>query len=125
MLAAQTDYEREQIYRDLDILSLAVLTVHLSELIDPDPMIPVSPDPRDLLAAARLLCDRDENESAIRILQGLMSCGPTSIRFESQKMLSLILKRNGDFVNASCLWEEMILEKPNDYFWSSGTCQVV
>lgn len=103
-------------HNHLDILSLAVLTVHLSELIGHDSTIPVSPDPRDLLAAARLLYERDENESAIRILQGLMSCDHAAVCFESQKMLSLILKRKGDFENASCLWEKMICEKPNDQF---------
>ncbi|HLA26334.1 MAG TPA: ribonuclease H-like domain-containing protein [Syntrophales bacterium] len=103
-------------HNHLDILSLAVLTVHLSELIVPDAAIPVTHDPRDLLAAARLLQDRNENALATRILHDLTDCNHASVRFESQKMLSLMLKRNGDWENASCLWETMIRENPANHF---------
>jgi uncharacterized protein len=103
-------------HNHLDILSLAALTVHLSALIDPYANVPVSPDPRDLLAAARLLHERNENALAKGILHNLTDCKHASVRFESQKLLSLILKRNGDWKDASCLWETMIRENPADHF---------
>ena len=103
-------------HNHLDILSLAVLIVHLSELIVSDATIPVTHDPRDLLAAARLLHDRNENTLATCILHDLTDCNHAAVRFESQKMLSLTLKRTGNWKNASCLWETMMRENPSDHF---------
>jgi hypothetical protein len=103
-------------HNHLDILSLAVLTVHLSELLAPLPDFPRKADPRDTLAAARLLHDRNKHNQACGILRNLAVCHHASVRFEAQKMLSLILKRNNDWENAVCLWETMLRENPADPF---------
>jgi len=103
-------------HNHLDILSLAVLTAHLSELLAPSPAMPPTTDPRDLLAAARLLQDRDENTRAGDILSDLTACDHGPVRLESQRMLSLLFRRNGDWEQAVPLWETMIRDNPGDPF---------
>jgi uncharacterized protein len=107
-------------HNHLDILSLALLTVHLSELLCPrssgHSAGPSAADPRDLLAAARLLYDRNKDAQAGGLLRDLAAGDHVSVRAESQRMLSLALKRKGEWENAALLWEAMLRENPENLF---------
>lgn len=99
----------------LDVLSLAALTVGLAGLIGSDKDRGDHP-PGDLLAAARLLSCRGELKAAGAICAGLRDCGNRAVRQESRRLLSLLLKRQGELPQAVSLWEEMIKEDPDDRF---------
>ncbi len=99
----------------LDILTLAALAVHLAELVVPCARSRTA-DPRDLLAAARLLSARKEQARTTGLLQDLTACGHASVRCEAQKLLSLTLKRKGDWEQAALLWEALLRENPADPF---------
>ncbi len=103
-------------HNHLDILSLAVLATHLSELLASCPISPGKTDPRDLLAAARLLVERNEQAQATGLLRDLIAGKELFVRSEARKALSLILKRQGDREAAAGLWEAMLRENPADLF---------
>jgi len=103
-------------HNHLDILSLAVLATHLSGLLTSCPLSPGKTDPRDLLAAARLLVERNEQTQAIGLLRDLITCEELLVRSEARKTLSLILKRQGDWEAAALLWEALLRENPTDLF---------
>lgn len=102
-------------HNHLDILSLAALAVHLAELMSPPHSTPAAP-PKDRLAAARLLCERGEDEQATCLLQDLDSCDHPSVRVEARKLLSLLWKRQGKRDKAAFLWEGMLKDDPADPF---------
>lgn len=102
----------------LDVVSLAVLMVHLAELLDSDAR-GVERDHGDILAAARLLLDRKHRSGALGHLEVLLSrCGDAGVRYEARVMLSLLYKREGRWDRAVELWESMLRETPADVFAS-------
>lgn len=115
-------------HNHLDILSLAALLVHLAELI-----VPCSRDNHpggDLLAAARLLRDRGKNAAAVELLGNLTGCDQAPLRSEAQKLLSLTLKRQGEWTKAALIWEEMLNYDPGNLFavielakWQEHVCR--
>ncbi len=98
----------------LDIISLAALAVHLSELVLAEP--PPAADPRDLLSAARLLIDRGERACAEEILTRLTCRGEGPLSREARVELSLLCKRTRRRDEAVRLWREMLREGPGDAF---------
>ena len=99
----------------LDVISLASLMAHLTELMDA-PHDLTQTDHRDLLAAARLLIERGDALKARCLLEGLIGSGQEAAVKEGRKMLSLIHKRAGQWEDAVGLWGQMILDHPGDIF---------
>jgi uncharacterized protein YprB with RNaseH-like and TPR domain len=99
----------------LDVLSMVVLTIHLTEMLNThhnDDFI----EPYDLIAASRLLIDRGNILEAQRILESLMSSDNVNIARESRKILSLIYKRSDLLDHAIKIWEMMIADDMADIF---------
>ncbi|HEU20628.1 MAG TPA: hypothetical protein ENO00_14820 [Deltaproteobacteria bacterium] len=91
----------------LDVISMATLTLHLTELLGKHPDHDCLHH-GDLLAAARLFHDRGDGERACRFLEPLLSSNNRVIADEARKYLSLIYKRAGRWHDAIALWEMMI-----------------
>ncbi|OPL16092.1 MAG: hypothetical protein AVO39_06495 [delta proteobacterium MLS_D] len=103
----------------LDLVSMAALAAHLSDLVDADRR-----DSReieeDLLAAARLRLHRGDERGGQRMLEFIINDGSagrtgTTVR-EAARELSLIHKRRGEWDEARGLWERMALQWPGDLF---------
>ncbi|MCK9273862.1 MAG: ribonuclease H-like domain-containing protein [Syntrophales bacterium] len=103
------------LHNRLDIISMAVLAVHLAELVDPAFCRDESND-ADLIAASRLLIERGELDSAMIILKATADKGCGRFSFEAKKILSLLYKRCGQWKRAVAMWEEMIDKNPGDFF---------
>jgi len=100
----------------LDVVSLAVLIVHLSSLLGPSDKRERCTDD-DILATVRLMIDRGSADAARRQIGSLLECctkGPIAI--EARKMLSLIHKRDENWDDAVALWESILTDSPDDYF---------
>ena len=78
----------------LDVISMAALSAHLAELLDPEPNI-LRNEHADLLAASRLLVDRGDSFGARTILEALIKADNVHATLEARKSLSLIHKRHG------------------------------
>lgn len=99
----------------LDILSLAALTAHLTELIDPEGETSRR-HPGDLLAAARLLLARERPCEAVRLLDPLRGCACPETARDAGRELSLLYKRSDQWAAAVKIWEEMARQKGEDLF---------
>lgn len=99
----------------LDIVSMASLAAHLTELIS-EPVDLMKWNHADVLCAARLLCDRGRHPRAQSHLAGLIDSRNDFVKAESLRMLSLIHKRAGRWEEAVNLWEMMIDGDPRDGF---------
>ncbi len=104
------------LHNRLDVLSMAALTAHLTEMIAVEGTGPSLRHPPDLLAAARLLMHRRDMVGARRILSNLVSAScPVTVR-QACRLLSLIHKRAGEWPQAAEIWGEMIARDPDDAF---------
>ncbi|HOW56400.1 MAG TPA: ribonuclease H-like domain-containing protein [Smithellaceae bacterium] len=112
LLAAIFEHNR------LDVISMAALTAHLTEILDGYELNGQTDD-TDYLAAARLLLNRHNQQGAARILNrfGEGECGNLSAL--SKKDISLLYKRCGRSQDAAKLWEEILALSPADYFAAS------
>lgn len=99
----------------LDIISLAALMGHLTELIDGRRNNDHA-DARDLLAVARLYAERQDTSQAQCLLSSLLQSREALPRTEARKMLSLLHKRAGRWEDAVGLWRQMIRDDPGDLF---------
>ncbi len=99
----------------LDILSLAALAAHLTELIDPDGET-TRCHPGDRLAAARLFLARDCGDEAVRLLDSLTCCASPDTAREASRELSLHHRRAGRWPAAVEIWEEMVRRDGADLF---------
>jgi uncharacterized protein len=99
----------------LDILSLAALAAHLTELIDPEGE-PSRRHPGDRLAAARLFLARDRHDEAVRLLDPLVGCASPATAREASRELSLHHRRAGRWPAAAAIWEEMVRRDEKDLF---------
>jgi len=105
------------LHNRLDVLSMAALAAHLTEMIAAEPTGPALRPPQDLLAAARLLMHRgDKAAGARRMLTDLRSAScPATVR-QACRLLSSSHKRAGEWPQAVEIWEEMIAQAPDDVF---------
>ena len=99
----------------LDILSLAALAAHLTELIDPD-AVEAGFHQGDRLAAARLFLARDCRFEAVRLLGPLSGCACPETSREAARELSLLHKRQDRWPAAVAIWEEMVRRNGEDLF---------
>ncbi len=100
----------------LDVISMAVLAVHLSCLLGPADRREECAD-SDVLATARLMIDRGCKDTAQQQLESLLQCctrGP--VAEEARKMLSLVHKRDNNWEEAVKLWDSILADAPDDYF---------
>jgi len=104
------------LHNRLDVLSMAALTAHLTEMIAVETPGPAPRSPRDLLAAARLLMHRGETITAGRMLNELRSASCQATMRQTCRLLSLIHKRAGEWSQAVEIWEEMITRDRDDVF---------
>jgi len=103
------------LHNRLDVISLAALASHLSEILRPGADCGRF-ETTDRLAAARLLHLRGERDSAVDALGDLARSDCASVRAEACRHLSLIFKKEGRWEGAASLWEEMIAADPNNRF---------
>ena len=99
----------------LDVISLAALAAHLAELIDPEGET-AHAHPGDRLAAARLFFARELPGEAVRLLDPLCGCASPQTAREAARELSLHHKREGRWVEAAAIWEEMARRDRGDRF---------
>lgn len=99
----------------LDVISLAALAAHLAELIDPEGET-AHAHPGDRLAAARLFLARELPGEAVRLLDPLCGCASPQTAREASRELSLHHKREGRWVEAAAIWEEMARRDGGDRF---------
>lgn len=104
------------LHNRLDVLSMAALTAHLTEMIAAKLPGGTRQLPQDLLAAARLLMHRGETAGAHRMLTDLRSASCAETIRHACRLLSLIHKRAGEWSQAAEIWEEMIARDPDDVF---------
>ncbi|MFA5180928.1 MAG: ribonuclease H-like domain-containing protein [Syntrophales bacterium] len=104
------------LHNRLDVLSMAALTAHLTEMIAAESTGPAPRPPQDLLAAARLLMHRGDTAGARRMLTELRSASCPATVLQACRLLSLIHKRAGEWTQAVEIWEEMISRVPDDGF---------
>jgi len=99
----------------LDVISLAALAAHLAELIDPEGET-AHAHPGDRLAAARLFFSRELPAEAVRLLDPLCGCASPQTAREAGRELSLHHKRQGRWLEAAAIWEEMARRDGSDCF---------
>jgi len=99
----------------LDVVSMAILTLHLAEMLKFDYDITTAKH-FDLLAASRLLLDRKDPAGAGKILESLIDLRNSDVAFEARRTLSLIYKRSGRWSDAVRIWELIHAEDPGNFF---------
>lgn len=103
------------LHNQLDIVSMAALVSHLSDLL-------TGGGGRqdlhhgDLLAAAKFHIERGRFESGRDILEGLTASHHRPTAREARMTLSLAYKRRGSWHEAVKIWEELAAEDPDDLF---------
>lgn len=95
-----------------DIISMAALARHLSDVLSGRP---TDPHPGDLLAAARLLHERGRIEAAQALLETIITT-PTAPAAEARRLLSLVHKRRGHWHLAVGMWAELLAQDAADAF---------
>lgn len=98
----------------LDILSMASLLKHLTDLVAGRPA--ANSHHGDLLSVAKLHCDRGDLAGAVRILKPLTGSGQPGVGQRARKSLSMIHKQTRRWQDAVSVWKEMIALDPDDVF---------
>ncbi len=108
----------EDVFRHnrLDIVSMASLLKHLTDLMKGPPGCGESHHHGDLLCAARLHLDRGSLEAAGRMLDLLTSSEMPEVAAGAKRTLSLIRKRSGAWADAASIWQEMLTADAADLF---------
>jgi len=99
----------------LDILSMAALNAHLTELVGPGPNPPAT-HPGDIMAVARLFFECGDSVLAKKLYEELIHCEYNDVVRETRRHLSLIHKRAECWEEAAKLWESMLADDPLDIF---------
>jgi uncharacterized protein YprB with RNaseH-like and TPR domain len=99
----------------LDVISMAALSIHLTEMLGCKPDI-LNNEHADLLAASRLLIDRGDQGKARTILEALINANNAHAAFEARKSLSLLNKRHGRWKDAVHIWDAILLHSPGNFF---------
>jgi uncharacterized protein YprB with RNaseH-like and TPR domain len=98
----------------LDVISMASLTAHLTEILTAQELIQ-NVHASDYLAAARLLLKRRDSCGVEKILNMFNDRGCKEISAVSKKDLSFLYKRTGQWQQAVQIWQELITTLPADY----------
>jgi uncharacterized protein YprB with RNaseH-like and TPR domain len=98
----------------LDVISMASLTAHLTEILTAQELIQ-NVHASDYLAAARLLLKRRDSCGVEKILNMFNDRGCKEISAASKKDLSSLYKRTGRWQQAVQIWQELITTLPADY----------
>jgi uncharacterized protein len=98
----------------LDIISMASLLKHLTDLVAGGPATVVHHS--DLLSVAKLHHDRGDLAAAGRILEPLSRSGQPGVAQSARRSLSLVHKKTNQWKDAVSLWQEMIALDPHDVF---------
>ncbi len=98
----------------LDVISMASLTAHLTEILTAQELIQ-NVHASDYLAAARLLLKRRDSCGVEKILNMFNDRGCKEISAVSKKDLSFLYKRTGRWQQAVQIWQELITTLPADY----------
>jgi hypothetical protein len=98
----------------LDVISMASLTAHLTEILTAQELIQ-NVHASDYLAAARLLLKRRDSCGVEKILNMFNDRGCKEISAVSKKDLSFLYKRTGRWQEAVQIWQELITTLPADY----------
>jgi uncharacterized protein len=98
----------------LDIVSMAALLSHLTEVISGKSIEKAHPG--DSLAAARLHKDFGNRELMRELIEAVIMTDVHSYSMEAKKMLSLIHKKSDQWQEAVCLWEDITASDSNDLF---------
>jgi hypothetical protein len=99
----------------LDVISMAMLLVHLAELLECGHDAE-APHPRDLLAAAKLHLERGDAACGEALVWKLVETDDSEVVVEAARLLSLLHKRAGRWPQAIELWEQMLRVDPGDVF---------
>ncbi len=99
----------------LDVISMAILTLHLAEMLKFDYDITTARH-FDLLAVSRLFLDRGDSSGAMIILESLINLENSDVASEARRTLSLIYKRSGRWSDAVRIWESILMDDPGNYF---------
>lgn len=108
LLAAIFEHNR------LDVISMAALTAHLTEIICARESIQNS-HAADYLAAARLLFKRRDTDRAVKILSIFDQQSNRELSILSKKELSFLYKRTGRWEEAIQIWQEILDASPVDF----------
>jgi uncharacterized protein YprB with RNaseH-like and TPR domain len=98
----------------LDVISMASLTAHLTEILTAQELIQ-NVHAADYLAAARLLLKRRDFCGVEKILNMFDDRACKEISNVSKKDLSFLYKRTGRWQEAVQIWQELINKLPVDY----------
>ncbi len=99
----------------LDIVSMASLLKHVTDLVAGSPDTPYAHH-ADLLSVAKLHLDRGDFAAASRIFEPLSRSEQPGVAQNARQSLSLIHKKTNRWKDAVALWEEMIALDPYDVF---------
>jgi uncharacterized protein YprB with RNaseH-like and TPR domain len=98
----------------LDVISMASLTAHLTEIMTAQELMQNVHD-TDYLAAARLLLKRNSPDGAEKILSMFQEQSCAEFSYISKKQLSHLYKRTGRWREAVQIWEEIAATSPADF----------
>ncbi len=98
----------------LDVISMASLTAHLTEILCARESIQNSPA-ADYLAAARLLLKRRDADWVVKILSVFDERSDGELSVLSKKELSFLYKRTGRWEEAIQIWQEILDVSPVDF----------
>lgn len=101
-------------HNKLDVISMATLTAHLTEIICARESLQNSHS-ADYLAAARLLLKRHEGERVEKILNVFNEQSGGTLSILSKKELSFLYKRTGRWGQATQIWQELLEISPADF----------
>ncbi|MEN6318728.1 MAG: ribonuclease H-like domain-containing protein [Syntrophaceae bacterium] len=99
----------------LDVVSMAILTLHLTEMLNYKSEI-MTEDHSDLLAVSKLLHNRGDSSGAKIILESLIDSDNSTVAFEARRTLSLIHKRSGYWNDAVRIWKMILSDDPGNFF---------
>jgi hypothetical protein len=93
---------------------MATLLSHITEVLSGNGIDKAHPG--DTLAAAKLHNDHGNHELMRVMIESIAGIDDLSYAREAKKMLSLIHKRSGQWLEAVCLWEDIAATDSRDIF---------
>ncbi|MDT8273217.1 MAG: ribonuclease H-like domain-containing protein [Desulfomonilia bacterium] len=101
----------------IDVISMAAITKHLSDLLDGS-LATQSVPGADLFCVARLHLERGNTDASRSLLEGLLCSPDTGVAKQAREILSLLHKRAGNWDEAVVIWEKMLEDDVLDIFAS-------